>query len=206
MDLPELHQQVSRELTKGLLSSRILLDRLRVPVEAYRRSIEYQDQTYAPFYYHLGKFISPRALFQIGLGLGFPICCFLASCKSVEKIFAFIPEGDESYSPRLAVSNVKDFHRDDFAYHLGSIIDREFLEKFEAVEWDMAFINVQVSLDLHRNYLDLAWQRMPLDGLIVMDYLSSYQPAHEAFMTFSKVVNREPVLFDTRNGTGIIQK
>jgi hypothetical protein len=206
VNLSELHQEISRELEKGFISSRILLDRLRVPVETYRRSIEYQDQTYVPFYYHLGKFISTRALFQIGLGLGFPICCFLASCKSVEKIFAFDFKSEDHYSPRLAISNIKDSHRGDFAYYSGTISDREFLEKYEVAEWDTAFINIKTSLDSHRNYLDLIWQKMPLDGFIVMDYLSNYKPAHEAFMTFSKVVNREPVMFDTRNGTGIIQK
>jgi predicted O-methyltransferase YrrM len=205
VNLPELHQKVSEELKKGLVGPRVLLDRLRVPVEAYRKSIEYQDQTYAPFFYYLGKFTSPRALFQIGLGLGFPICCFLASCKSVEKVFALEPE-DEFYSPRLAISNIRDFHRKEIDFHMGAISDAEFLKKYEVAEWDMAIINVKISLDLHRNYLDLAWQKMPLDGLIIVDYLSSYQPAHESFMTFSKVVNREPVLFHTRNGIGMIQK
>jgi len=206
VNLPEIYRNVNGELDKGLVNSRILLDRLRVADEIYRKSSLYQDPRYIPFYYHLGKFITPQGLFQIGLGLGFPICSLLQSCKTLKRIFTFQPKSDGFFSARLALSNIRDFHRGDLGYSYGGIGDEEFVTNFETGNWDLAFINVETSLDLYRDYLDLIWQQLPLDGIIVMDYLSSYQESNEAFTTFCKIVNREPVIFKTRFGTGIIQK
>jgi hypothetical protein len=206
VNLPEIYRKTTAELNKGIVTPRILLDRLRVPDESCRKSSEYQDSRYVPFFYHLGKFISPTSLFQLGVGLGFPICSLLQSCKSVEKIFLFQPSSKEFFSPRLTISNIKDHFKGDLGYSYGNFTDVEFAENFDKGNWDFAFVNVIATLDSYRNYLDLVWQRMPVGGIIAVDYLSSYQESQDAFSTFCKVVNREPVIFNTRNGTGLIQK
>jgi len=206
VNLPEIYRQIVAELNKGIVTPRILLDRLRVSDEVYRKSSEYQDSRYVPFFYHLGKFISPKNLFQLGVSLGFPICSLLQSCESVEKIFLFQPRSNQFFSPRLAISNIKDYFKGDLGYSYGHFTDVEFTENFDKGNWDFAFVNVIATLDSYRNYLDLIWQQMPVGGILAVDYLSSYQESKEAFSIFCKIVNREPVVFDTRNGTGLIQK
>jgi hypothetical protein len=124
----------------------------------------------------------------------------------VEKIFLFQPRSNHFFSPRLAISNIKDYFKGDLGYSYGHFTDIEFTENFEKGNWDFAFVNVIATLDSYRNYLDLIWQRMPVGGILAVDYLSGYQESKEAFTIFCKIVNREPVVFDTRNGTGLIQK
>jgi hypothetical protein len=206
MDLQELGDKLTPEFEKELISSRVLLDRLVVIDEASRKSAAYQDPRYAPFYFHLGKFVQPKTLIEFGFGLGLLSSCFFAKCETVESFLAYEPNTDDFYSPRLAFSNVKKSYQGKFDFYRGKFTDDKFLHKLDENEWDLAFLNDETSLDQNRDYLDLLWERMSFDGFIVMNYLFRHKPAKDAFETFCKIVNRKPVFFNTRYGTGIVQK
>ena len=207
MEIKKLGEQLTPEFEKELISSRVLLDRLVVIDEASRKSVAYQDPRYAPFYFHLGKFVQPKTLVEFGFGLGLLSSCFFAKCETVESFLAYEPSTDDFYSPRLAFSNVKKFyHGGKLDFYRGKATDDDFLRKLGENEWDLAFLNDETSLDQNRDYLDLLWERMSLDGLIVVNYLSRNEPTKDAFETFCKIVNRKPVFFATRYGTGIVQK
>ena len=206
MNLQELGDKLTPEFDKELISSRFLLDRFVVIDEASRKSAAYQDPRYAPFYFHLGKFIQPQTFVEFGFGLGLLSSCFFARCETVKSFLAFEPSTEDFYSPRLAFTNVKKFYKGEFDFYRGKATDDIFLQKLDEVEWNLAFLNDETSLDQTRNYLDLLWERMGLDGLIVVNYLSRNEPTKDAFETFCKIVNRKLVFFATRYGTGIVQK
>jgi len=205
MSLQELGEKLTSEFEKGGLSPRVFLDRLAVLEEASRKTAAYQDPRYVPFYYHLSKFIKPQNFIEIGFGLGFSSSCFFAGCDSVKKFLAFETQTEEFYSPRLALANIKRFYQGEVDFYRGLFTDGDFIEKLSQTEWDLLFLNDEMSLDNYRNQLDLLWDHTKLDGLIVVNYTHN-SPADEAFNTFCKIVNRKPVFFKTRYGTGIVQK
>ena len=203
MDLQELRDLIDPALKKGAVSPRTLLDRLAVANETTRKTAGYQDPLFTPFYYHLGKHVEPKTLVEMGYGLGLLSSCFLTSCKSVKHFLAFEPASDSFYSPRLATVNVRRFYKGDLDFYCGKATDTAFMDQLCPCE--VASVHYESSLDDMRCCLDLLWEHLESDGFIVMDYLSKH-PGQEAFDTFCKIVNRKPVFFETRYGTGIVQK
>ena len=74
---------IREQLKRGLMSPQNLLAGAKLLDESSRNSGEYQDFNYLPFYYHLGKQLTPKVVYQIGAKLGLVGACFLRSCKTV---------------------------------------------------------------------------------------------------------------------------
>ena len=202
-ELESLKIHIDTALKKEAVSSRTLLGRLAISNESVRKSSWYQDPLFIPFYYHLGKYVKPKNLIEIGFGSGFLSSCFLTSCKSVENFLAF--ENDsEPYSLRLAKLNVKRNYKGIFNFYYGKVMDIAFIDSLFSCE--LALVHYESSLDDMRNCLDLLWENLKPNGLIAVDYLSKHEPAQEAFDTFCKIANRKPVFYDTRYKMGIVMK
>jgi hypothetical protein len=54
--------------------------------------------------------------------------------------------------------------------------------------------------------LELSWQNMSGGGIIVVDNASDIKSIKQALHAFADSVGREPVVFPTRYGTGILMK
>jgi len=206
MDINNLKTQIDEVFKKELVSSRILLNSFRLIDESSRKAASYQDNRYTPFYYHLGKFVQPKHLVEIGFKVGLVSGCFLKSCKSVENFLTFQEKNNDYYSSRLARHNIKDVFKGKFGFYHGQVSDEEFLAEYTKEEWDLILVNQEIPYDEQRQQLDLLWENTSLGGLVVMDYIATWQPAKDAFNDFCKVKNREPITFKTRYGTGIVQK
>jgi predicted O-methyltransferase YrrM len=206
MELKEIKSHVDARLKKHILPSHILLDRFRVIEESSRQSSAYTDPTYIPFYYYLGEVYKPQKILEMGVRLGLESGCFLKSCKSVVKFLAFQEKPAEFYSIRIAKSNIRDVYRGDFDSHVGSLHDQAFLDKLDQEKWDLAIVNEEESLDRHLECLDLLWQQIAPEGLIVMDYIDRHPHSGQAFHGFCKSRNRVPITFQTRYGVGVVQK
>ena len=205
MDLIKLKQLLEDKLNK-LLPSRIFLDRMRVIDEESRKTASYNDPKYIPFYYWLGTLIKPVSFIEIGFRLGLFSANFFRSCKTVENFLGFQEKSSDFYSPRLGKSNVRDYYKGKTDIYVGKITDPGFEKLFNVTEWDLAVINEEVSYDKHREYLDVVWSKLQLDGLIVMDYITRHKPAFEAYFDFCKAKNRDLTIIETRYGVGIIRK
>jgi predicted O-methyltransferase YrrM len=205
MDLLELKKRLEEKLDKQI-TSRVFLDRMRVLDEESRKSAAYNDPRYIPFYYWLGSMIEPKSLVELGFRLGLFSANFLRSCKSVERFLGYQEKTAEFYSPRLGKSNVRDHYKGPLDIYVGSINDEEFENLLSKTQWDLAIINEEVGYDRHREYLDVIWSKLNLDGYIVMDYVNRHKPAGEAYMDFCRIKNREPVKISTRYGVGIIKR
>lgn len=208
MDLQALREKVSTRLSTSALTTQHLLGRCRLIDEESRETSAFSDPHYLPFYYHLGANLpGTKNLMEIGFRLGLPSSCFLQGCPGVENYFGFHEESHGPYySSRLARGNVLDHLNGTFDSFYGYIEDGKFLDNLRSQRWDVIIIDEEISYDKHRAYLDLVWSSLADDGLIVVDYLSQHEASRRAFREFCTTKSREPVLFPTRYGTGIIQR
>lgn len=205
MKLTQFSTELDKKLKSQIISSRILLDKLRLMDDSSRKSGQYQDPMYLPFYFHLSKFSTPKSILQIGLNLGLEICCYLQGNKNVDDFFAFQNSNGDFFSERLAFSNIRDISKKiKINYYYGKIFDKKFLDSLSKV--DLAIINEKSNFDQIKDSLSVCWDYLNLDGLLVLDYLNYDKKIKKMFLDFCKVQNREGVIFDTRYGTGIIQR
>lgn len=207
IELAELTEKLRPEFERQLVPSKILLDSFRLSDEASRKIGAYQDPRYLPFYYHLAKFCTPKSLLEIGFRLGLASGCFFKRCDTVEKFLAVqAPLDGGFYSPRLAKANIRDVYKGDFDFYLGEFTDPDFLQKMSG-PWDLAFINEDTNHDKHKNCLDLVWNKLAHNGLMVVDHVRKDNKAvRDSLESFCKIHNRTPAYFNTRYGTAIVQK
>jgi len=206
IDLKKLKDDVEGKVRASNLSTRVFLDQFRVIDESSRKTGAYNDSRYAPFYYYLGCLIQPKSMVEIGFRLGLLSGCFLKGCKEVENFLAFQEKTEIFYSPRMGRSNIKDVYKKTFDIYLGKLYDGGWLERFKKQTWDVIFINEEKNYDQHMDYLESTWPQVSYNGLVVMDYVSSHEPAKEAYLNFCKIKNRDSTLIDTRYGVGLVQK
>jgi hypothetical protein len=201
-----LKEAVEKDLAKQLVGARVLLDRFKVIDEASRKTSAYTDPYYAPFYYHIGKYISPKSMIEIGFRLGLLSGSFFTSCKTVNRFVAFQQRLENVfYSPTFGKHNIRKVYRQKFNWHVGEIFDKE-LEDTLIGKWDLAIINEETTYEKHRTYLEFIWEKMGLNGIIVVEYANFHDSCKNAFMDFCKIVSREPVICKTKYGVGIIQR
>lgn len=205
--LEDLERSVNEKLRRQPVSSRVLLDRLLLLDEASRKTSQYQDPNYLPFYYYLAKFSVSKTVFQVGLDIGLPICCFLKGCPSVERVLAFQRSEGSFYSPRLATSNIRSvrpsgIHLD---LHVGNFLD-EKIESMISPGLDAALVTSPYGDDQLNDMLYVIWKYLNLDGMIVVDHMRSEQKSLEVFKSFCKAQNRDCVFFETRYGSAVVRK
>lgn len=203
----EIYNSINKKLKSQIISPRILLDKLRLIDEDSRKSSQYQDHNYLPFYYYLSRFIFPKNIVHIGLDLALPSCCFLQGSKSADFIFGFQKASNIFYSPRLAFSNIKLVKGKKFKldYHYGNVNDVEFLQKIQK-GFDLCMITEVFSNDQINEFLEIAWEYLNVDGFIVLDHITSNKNLGDIFKNFSKSKNKVFFEFETRYGVGIVQK
>ena len=180
-----------------------LMSRFRLLDDKSRSTLAFYNPRYIPFYYYLGKYIQPKTLLHIGFGIGIESGVFLLSCPTVEKFFAIQDPMGDFYSSRIGERNVSDKYKKEFECYVGNI---ESASKIKDNEWDLQLITETMSYDKHRQYFDIAWDNLVYNGLMVVDNLIYHEPIKQAFVDFCTIVNREPIMIDTRNGVGIVKK
>jgi hypothetical protein len=68
--------------------------------------------------------------------------------------------------------------------------------------FDLGLLTENFGAERYLKHLDFLWKYLTPEGLLVADYINS----HDVFHEFCRVNNREPVIFNTRYGVGIIQR
>jgi hypothetical protein len=205
-DLEDIRDKLEDDLQKQVVSSRVLLDRLRLIDEDSRKTAAYLDPNYAGFYYHLGKYIKPQNVIEFGFNLGLLTGCLFASCKTVKTFLALNKTKEDFIASRIGRSNIKLRFKGKSIYYCGSLFDRDFDKHVSKKSWDLIIINDEAGYDEHLQYLDFSWNCLGENGCIVSDYLNRHEPAKSAFVAFCESKTRKPVFFKTRYGTGIVQK
>ena len=201
------YSKINSKLKTQLISSRVLLDRLSLINQYSRKSSQYQDPNYLPFYYYLSRVISPISIVHVGFDLALPSCCFLQGSDSAKSILGLQVSADVFYSPRLAFSNIKKIKgkKFDIDYYCGKMEDVDFINKLQK-NFDLFLITERVGAEKINEFLDICWEYLNLDGHIVVDHTKSDKDTGSVFKSFCKGKNRSFIEFDTRYGSGIIQK
>jgi predicted O-methyltransferase YrrM len=205
MDIVDLKPILDSKLTKQLIPARILLDKFRIIEDTSRRASAYTDPKYAPFYYYLGTLIKPTNVLDVGFKLGLLSGSFLQGCKTVENFLGFQEKVEEYYSARLGRANIKSCFKGKFDFYYGNLHDEVLLDKLK-INWDLILMNEERDYDYYRMGLDLVWNYLNDDGIIVMDYVLSDKHSKRAFSDFCVTKNRAPVILKTRYGTGLIKR
>lgn len=203
--MKELKQELDASLARQLVGSHIMSHFCTIDVES-KLAGSFHDPRYVPFYYYLGKYIQPKTIAELGFRIGLFSGAFFKSCDTVEYLLAFQRKTDKYYSPRVGFKNIKRDYKGPVDFYYGNISDDEFISKLDTRSWDLVLINEEVNYDMHMNYLDYVWPRVSINGYIVMDNISSHDPAKRAFDSFCANRKLEPIRFNTRYGTGIVQK
>jgi predicted O-methyltransferase YrrM len=199
--MDKLKKLLEEKLAKNLPSS-IFLSNMRFLDESSRFTAAYQDPSYIPFYYFLGTFIKPKKVIEIGFKLGLFSGNLFKGCKETTKFLAFQEEKSEFYSARLAKSNVKDNYKGELVVCVGSLPEFEALVNQD--QWDCVIFNEETSYDKGRQYLEIVWHKLNLNGIIVIDHLSKHN--QELYKDFCKIKNRQETVVQTRYNVGLIQK
>lgn len=200
-----LQENINKDISRQLISSRTLLSPFFMIDEVSRRSPAYQDPRFMPFYYHLGKYIEPRTLLEIGFNIGLASGCVMKSCRTVENFFAFQLPTTEHFSFRIGAKNIKRLYKGLFDCYQGDLLDPKFVSRLSKNKWDLTLINEEMSYDNLRTCLDMVWAQVSDKGVIILDH-ARQESTKTALADFSKTVNREYVYFDTRYGTGMVQR
>lgn len=200
-----LKKSLDNELSLQKICGKVILDRFCLIDESSRKSPAYIDPNYSGFYYHLGKFLKPSSMMEIGFDLGLLSGSFLTSCKTVNKFFGLRESTNEYVSMRLGKQNIKKAMKGERDFYIGSVYDKQ-IELFLLGGYDLILITEQKSYDKHLEYFDFAWSNLSENGVVVIEYLDGNISAKKAFMAFCKSKSREALVFKTRYGTGLVQK
>jgi len=145
-----------------------------------------------PFYYHLGKYISPSNVLNLDFDSGVKDLCFLTNCKSVNNYVGICSYSD--LIEKLGRYNVR------LVYEKDINIYKNILEAVESNHWDLVFSE---NVDTVLKYSKDVWQKMSQDGLLIIDRSYDKQSDIESL---SKLINRESYYVEGRYGINIFVK
>lgn len=194
--MSDLVKTIDQKLNAKLISSKVMLSRFALLEESSRSSFAYTDPRHIPFFYYLGCQIKPKTFCEIGVGLGLCSGAFFLGCRTVEHFLGFQPQTDEYYSTRLAHRNIKLVYHKDMEFCVS-----ELEKSFKKHKWDLVSITEH---DEQMTYLKLAWSGLSDHGMIIIDHTNYTN--NKAYHDFCKVVNRQPVVFKTKYGVGLIER
>ncbi len=204
--IENLKKDIDKKLNSQIINSKILLNKIRLIDDNSKKSSQYQDPNYLPFFYYLSKFVKPKNLLHVGFNLALQSCCFLQGSETVNKVVGFQRKDSNFYSPRLAISNLKDVKRKiNIDFYYGNIIDLQFTQKLSD-KFDLIIITENANEDITKESLDVCWNYLNLDGFLILDYLKGNYNLNLLFENFCKSKNKDYIVFKTRYETGLVQK
>lgn len=206
LSLDEFHESLLADLEWGLMTSRTILDRFCVIDESSRRSPAYLDGRYSCFYYHLGKYINPGSILEMGFDIGLLSGSLLVSCKTPKRFLGFRESDSDYFSLRLGQRNIRTVMRGLRDYHVGSLYDPQLAAKIDVGTWDLALVTDFVTEERQLDYLEYIWPHISDNGIIVCENLGGKKFSEDNFTGFCESKNRSAYIFPTRYGTGLVQK
>jgi len=195
------------KLVKSVIRSDALLANMRfLDVEA-RKSSEFSDPRYYPFYYYLGQQLQSHSVVQVGSQIGLVGSAFLQGCRTVEDWLSIdIPRNNGASLAGITKGNIQK--------HCGGKVDAMYMSPNADIllkegnsSWhpDTMFISERFDPEIYKIVLEFAWKHLITEGILIADYITT-DAIRPVFESFCRVKNREPIVFDTRYGVGIIQR
>lgn len=194
---------LTEKFEKGLMTTGVLLGNAKLVDESSRQSSPFIDPSYLPFYYYLGCQVAPERVSQIGTIGGLPALCFLQGCKTVKEWNAAQEKVEHLIPENIIISNIMM----KIGGGHGSLTAGSKLHILKSMvrPCDLALLTDWYDEADTEDYLNLLWENLSDEGLLVVDYINQ-DATKAAFEKFYRVKNRQPMLFNTRYGVGILQK
>ncbi len=196
---------LSQNLNKCCISSNIIIGSLKFLGSSTPETPTFNDPRYFPFYYHLGKeFDKPIQVYQIGSKLGLIGACFIQGCDHPVKWKAMEENLEGLIHPCSIInSNLRKFTKDGGSTEMFCFYKNALTTILADQNLDAAFLTEKYDAERTQIYLEYLWNRLRPEGLLVVDYIED-DVIKESFSGFCRVKNREPFVFKTRYGVGII--
>ena len=190
---------INKKLDSGIMQSSTLLSRAKFIDISSKESAAFNDPRYFPFYYYLGSQISTKKVCQIGSKLGLIGLCFLQGNKTVENWLVLEKQIKDIKIPfNIIKSNF--FISGNKNVELNYINLSECNKKFE-----LCMLTEKYNCEEIKHYLEYLWSSLSPEGLLVVDYIQD-DAVKDVFFDFCRVKNREPMIFNTRYGVGILTR
>jgi predicted O-methyltransferase YrrM len=196
-------EYLQSKLDNHFISSSVLLGKCKLIDSTSQEAPAFSDPRYFPFYYYLGTQVSPKSVLQIGAKLGLIGACFNQGCKTVEKWLAM--DAYEGRPPaNIIESNLKMFGKAKVGFML---LNNSLLDMNSNLDYsiDLGLLTEKYDKEKTRKYMEFLWRHLKPEGLLVVDYIHD-DTVRSSFDDFSRVKNREPVVFNTRYGVGIVTR
>lgn len=197
---------LENDLKKSLVTTKVLTSNFKFIDEASKKSHAYNDNLYIPFYYHIGKYLKPTTMLEVGVDLGFISSCFFKSCKTVDYYLGFQSKKEEvNWDKSLYLSNIKKNYKKQLDVYYGDFLDKSFLDIVENKKFDIAIININDSFDKLFALCDFIFLNLNKDGYMIFDFIKNNK-SREIFFNIANGYKKEYKVFETRNGTGVLKK
>lgn len=195
------------KLDTGQLDPSVLLSRTKQLDPSSRESPAFSDPRYLPFYYYLGQVTTHQKIDQVGTKLGLIAACFMQG-RAGPVYWLGADAYDNGVRPPTTVinSNMKMFAKaGSQVAHMLFHPQSYLIDGDAAYRTDMALVTEKYSVEHTKIFLESFWAHLRPEGLLVVDYIHD-DAVRGAFTEFCRVKNREPVVFDTRYGVGIVTR
>lgn len=193
---------LQHKLDYNLIETSILLGAVKLLDSSSKDTPAFNDLRYFPFYYHLGTQIKPKIIYQIGAKLGLIGACFMQGCKTVEEWHSMENFTELTLPASIIESNLKKFSSGKVEFH--GFNDNSLTQGIVDCI-DLGLLTEKYSKEKTKLYLEFFWKYLNPEGLLVVDYIDD-DDVNESFHDFCRVKNREPHVFKTRYGIGIITR
>lgn len=154
-------KQLEKSIKAGKMPARLLFNKAHLPSDGLFHCVN--DSFNYPFYYYIGEIYDGKNVIDCTMELGLHGLAYIRS-KKIENYLAL----EESKNSRFGVSNIKEYHKGNFL--ICSNVDN-FKDVLSKREWDIGFINSNITYDKCKFYLNLLWLNLKEGGLIILDRL-----------------------------------
>lgn len=200
--MQELVTKINKILKKPVIPSDIILSKFKIL--DIKKPYDYDNPIYYPFYFYLGREVKPKNVLEIGTSLGLISGCFFTSCKSTENFLTFQTYEDGNLAYKIAVKNIKRKYKKGFKFYMGDFYDEDFQTLLKEHKWDLILFNEEMNYDKYMSKLEILWQNLSLDGLLILDRVNSDKSSKQAYKDFCQIKNRENLIFKSKYGSGLI--
>lgn len=198
-----MYDQIDKLLNKKTISSKYLTSNFKFIDNNSKKTIRYNDDLYIPFFFYLGKLISPLSVFELGINLSFLSSVFFKSCKKTEYFLGFQQKSQEYYNTNIARSNLSINYRNKYDIYYGDLNDGDFLNLFDK-KFDLVIINQDYSYDkLFEITEDIYINKLNKNGFFVFSDLTK-KSIFDIFDNISKGYKTNYKIF--QNKIGVIIK
>lgn len=199
---------INDHIKRSLLPAQILTSKFPYTTSSSRLRSYFNDPSYFPTYYYLGRVLNPKNILDVNLGNAIPLACVIAGSDAAENVAGFqhLSEDDTYYSVRMAKHNLRRVYKGSVGLHAGYFGDKDFDILINLQKWDMIILNCEITYDEYLTYLRILWRNLADGGNFIVDRINYHKPAGKACVDFCLSLNISFNKVASKYGMALISK